>query len=55
MADVKLTSISPTFQVADMARSIDYYQRVLGFEVAWQAGEPPAIASVCRDEVAITL
>lgn len=55
MADVQLTSISPTFQVADMARSLDWYRRVLGFEVAWQAGDPPALASVCRDVVVITL
>lgn len=55
MADVQLTAISPIFQVANLARGLDFYKRVMGFKVAWQWGDPPDRASLCRDAVEITL
>src|SRR5262245_49364467 len=52
---MKLNSISPIFQVANLARSLEFYRRTLGFDLAWQAGEPPTHAAVCRDECEISL
>ncbi len=51
----KLQSVAPIFQVANLQRSIDFYTRVLGFELGWTAGEPPDRASLCRDSVEITI
>jgi predicted enzyme related to lactoylglutathione lyase len=50
-----LTSICPIFQVANLDRGIDFYTRVMGFELGWTWGTPPDRASVCRDAVEITL
>jgi uncharacterized glyoxalase superfamily protein PhnB len=55
MSESKLLAIAPIFQVADLQRSIDFYTRVMGFEVGWTAGEPPDRASFCRDSVEITV
>ncbi len=45
-------SIAPVLQVADLDRAVDFWKRVMGFEVAWIAGgQPPNIASVCRDQI----
>ncbi len=51
MADVKLNSVTPILQVSDLQRSIDFYRDALGFGTGWIVGEPPWLASVCRDEV----
>jgi catechol 2,3-dioxygenase-like lactoylglutathione lyase family enzyme len=32
-------SIAPSFFVKDLVRSVDWYVRVLGFQVAWQAAD----------------
>ena len=50
-----LSSIAPIFQVANLQRAIDFYTRVMGFELGWTAGEPPDRASFCRDSVEITV
>ena len=55
MSQMKFTSICPIFQVSDLERSLDFYTRVLDFEPGWKAGEPPDIASVCRDAVEIMI
>jgi uncharacterized glyoxalase superfamily protein PhnB len=55
MSEPKLFAIAPIFQVANLQRSIDYYTRVMGFELGWTAGEPPDRASFCRDSVEITV
>ncbi len=55
MEEPKLTSICPIFQVANLDRSLDFYTRVMGFEVGWKAGEPTDIASVCREAVEIMI
>jgi len=52
---MKIESVSPILSVTDLARSIDFYRHVLGFELAWSWGEPSDIAAVCRDNVEITL
>jgi len=41
--------------VADLQRAIDFYTKVMGFELGWMAGTPPFIASVCRDDVEFNL
>jgi len=52
MSEPKLTAIAPILQIADLDRSIDFWKRVMAFEVAWIAGgEPPNIASFCRDQI----
>jgi predicted enzyme related to lactoylglutathione lyase len=50
-----LDTVSPIFHVADLAQALDYYQKVLGFRIAWTWGDPPDRASVCRDRVEVTL
>lgn len=51
----KLVSVAPILLVADMRRALDYYTRVLGFEIEWAVGEPTSHASVARDGVEISL
>jgi len=45
----------PILSVSDFAEALDYYQRVLGFKVEWTWGDPPYLASVCRDRVEVNL
>jgi catechol 2,3-dioxygenase-like lactoylglutathione lyase family enzyme len=44
---------SPILPVTDLARSLDYYVRVLGFAVDWQ--DATGMASVTRDGCALML
>jgi len=55
MAEAKLHAICPIFQVSNLERGIEFYTRVMGFELAWTWGQPPDRASLCRDSVEITL
>jgi uncharacterized glyoxalase superfamily protein PhnB len=55
MTEPVLHAVSPIFQVANLQRGIDFYTKVLGFELAWTWSEPPDRASLCRDSVEITL
>ncbi len=55
MNEPTFRAIAPIFQVANLQRSIDYYTRIMGFELGWTAGEPPDRASFCRDSVEITV
>lgn len=55
MTQPRLESIAPAFAVHDLSRALQFYQDVLGFDVAWTWGEPATLASVCRDAVEITL
>jgi uncharacterized glyoxalase superfamily protein PhnB len=41
--------------VDDVPAALDWYQRVLGFAVAWKWGEPVGLASVCREQVELNL
>ena len=52
---VALETAIPILPVADLSEALDYYQRVLGFDVAWTWGEPPQLASVCRDRIEFNL
>jgi len=51
----KLEAAVPILPVSDLSEALDYYQRVLGFDVEWKWGEPPYLASVCRDHVEVNL
>jgi uncharacterized glyoxalase superfamily protein PhnB len=51
----RLQAVSPILQVANLQRGIDFYTHVLGFELGWTWGTPPDRASLCRDNVEITL
>lgn len=51
MTAIKLNSVTPILQVADLQRAIDFYRGALGFTQGWIVGEPPWLASVCRDAV----
>jgi uncharacterized glyoxalase superfamily protein PhnB len=42
----------PIFRVANLATSLDYYTRILGFKISWQM---PWYASVCHDKCSIML
>ena len=55
MNEPKLSAIAPIFQVSNLQRAIDFYTNVMGFELGWTAGEPPDRASLCRDNVEITI
>jgi uncharacterized glyoxalase superfamily protein PhnB len=55
MNSPKLGSVTPIFQVSNLQRGIDFYRRVMGFEVGWTWGAPPDRASLCRDGVEIML
>ena len=55
MSEPELHAVSPIFQVTNLQRGIDFYTRVLGFELAWTWGTPPDRASLCRNSVEITL
>jgi uncharacterized glyoxalase superfamily protein PhnB len=50
-----LETAVPILSVIDLANALDYYERVLGFTVGWKWGEPPHLASVCRDGVELNL
>jgi uncharacterized glyoxalase superfamily protein PhnB len=43
------------FTVADIAASAVYYRDVLGFDVAFEYGDPTFYAGFCRDEVSLHL
>ena len=50
-----LEAAVPILSVTDLSEALDYYQNVLGFQVGWSWGEPPRLASVCRDRVELNL
>ena len=50
-----LHSVAPILSVLDLPAALDWYERVLGFAVAWRWGDPVALASVCRDAVELNL
>lgn len=50
---VKFTAIAPTFVVADVVKTAEYYRDVLGFEILGYFAEPPVFAMVRRDAAEI--
>jgi uncharacterized glyoxalase superfamily protein PhnB len=45
----------PVLSVDDLVAALDYYRRVLGFGQNWIWGDPPELASVCRDRIELNL
>lgn len=50
-----LEGVVPILTVHDLQASLEYYTKVLDFEIAWEYGEPPYLASVFRDRVELNL
>jgi uncharacterized glyoxalase superfamily protein PhnB len=50
-----LQSAVPILSVADLGAALEFYERVLGFDIEWKWGEPPHLASICRDRVELNL
>jgi catechol 2,3-dioxygenase-like lactoylglutathione lyase family enzyme len=50
-----LNGATPIFHVANLSEALDWYQKVLGFQIAWTWGDPADLASVCRDNTSINL
>ena len=51
----RLLRSAPYLPVADVARSADHYERVLGFRREYVAGAPPEFAILSRDGLPIML
>lgn len=52
---VRFHSAAPCLPVRDMLRSLEFYQRVLGFEPGHLEDDPPVYATLHADDVAIHL
>jgi catechol 2,3-dioxygenase-like lactoylglutathione lyase family enzyme len=52
---IAFESVTPIFVVDDLPQALEFYRAVLGFDLGWSWGEPPHIASVCRDRVEVNL
>jgi uncharacterized glyoxalase superfamily protein PhnB len=50
-----LEGVVPILAVRNLQAAIEYYTVVLGFNVAWEWGDPPYLASVFRDHVELNL
>ena len=50
-----LKEVVPILAVEHFLDALGYYELVLGCRVAWTWGEPPHLASVCRDRVELNL
>lgn len=48
-------SVAPLLSVDELKNALDWYQRVLGFQIAWTWSEPAYLASVCRERVELNL
>ncbi len=54
-ADNRFEEATAIFVVADIERSLDFYHRILGFEIAFRYGEPVFYAGICRGAVSLHL
>jgi uncharacterized glyoxalase superfamily protein PhnB len=50
-----LVGSATVFTVRDIASSLAYYRDALGFDVAFEYGEPTYYVGLCRDDVALHL
>jgi uncharacterized glyoxalase superfamily protein PhnB len=55
MTTVTLAGAATVFTVRDIAASLAYYRDQLGFDVAFEYGEPTFYAGLCRGDVALHL
>jgi hypothetical protein len=52
---IVLEAAMPIRFVVHLSRAIDSYARVRVFSIGWKWGDPPRLASVCRDRVELNL
>ena len=52
---VRFQHSTPIFRVEAMGISIEYYVKQLGFQLAWDWGDPPTFACVKRGDVSLFL
>jgi uncharacterized glyoxalase superfamily protein PhnB/GNAT superfamily N-acetyltransferase len=50
---MKITRLSPILAVTDIRAAVDFYTRVLAFELDWIWGDPPTHGAVRRDNLQI--
>jgi uncharacterized glyoxalase superfamily protein PhnB len=50
LAPVAFRRVTPVLRVNDLAASLDYYVRVLGFQLDWKDDHGNSFASVTRDD-----
>lgn len=55
MVATRLLRSAPYFPVADVAKSVAYYAKTLGFEAQYVAGSPPEFAICERDGFSVML
>ena len=48
-------SVTPILVVADVAASLDYYTKVLGFQIDWAYGDPPLTSCISRQGLELFL
>ena len=59
----EFTSVIPVLRVADLVKSLDHYNKALGFDIAWKWSEAdefndaknPTFACVCRGDINLFL
>ncbi|MDY6940972.1 MAG: bleomycin resistance family protein [Cyanobacteriota bacterium] len=49
----KFENSIPILNVKNIADSLNYYTKVLGFQIDWEWEDPPTFASVSRDSVCL--
>ena len=52
---MRFQSQVPILRVKDFPASVEHYVNALGFEKAWDWGNPPTFGCICRDEISIFL
>ena len=55
MTQARLTRASPSFAVADVFETAEYYRDVLGFRFEGVWGNPPSFVMLDRDEVRVMM
>lgn len=55
MATAQMLEVAPYLVVADLSASIGHYESRLGFQLTQVAGDPPSVAVLSRDGIAVML
>lgn len=49
----QLTEAATVLTVSDVSRVAQHYRQALGFSIAFEYGDPPSYAGLCRDDVLV--